>query len=149
MAATDQHEPGREVLIVLERGGTKSIDRITEAISNIGGRVLMGVSSVALVALLSDDGVKAARGMPNVRGVEVGAIDPARIDAAPRSARAAMSIWNSHLARKQAREAPAGSGISWGAAGREPPDAPAKVREMLRRRERELKSGGEQPAKKE
>jgi hypothetical protein len=67
-----------------------------------------------------------------------------RLETAPETARAVMAAWNQHLARQQAPQQPTPADLSWDAPGRLPPDPPPHIQEMLRRREREMLSGGDE-----
>jgi len=134
----------RDVLILLEPEGMEAIDRIIEAIEEMRGRVLLTYAPHAIVASVPDEAIDNLRDKPRIRSVDTEEIADDRVRGEPEAVRVAVAAWNEHLARqRRPREEPVG--LSWDAPGRLPPDPPRHIREMLRRRERELGTDSDDP----
>ncbi len=141
----DQPRSGaHQVLIQLRPEATEGLERTIRAIEEMNGRVLLSFPPNAIVASLVSAGIEKLRNEPSVLSVDAQEIAEDRLLAAPEAARAAMTAWNEHLARQQVRREPTSADLSWDAPGRQPPDPPLHIQEMLRRREREMLDGDEE-----
>jgi hypothetical protein len=130
----------RDALIQLQAEGMQDVDRVIETIEEIGGRVLLSYPPHAIVASLPDEKINELRGKPGIRAVDTEEISGDRVNAAPQTMRVAMAAWNEHLAGQRAPREQPSLGLSWDAPGRLPPDPPPDIREMLRRRERDMET---------
>jgi len=142
---TDQ--PGavvHQVLIQLRPEAAEGLGQTIRAIEDMNGRVLLSFPPNAIVASLASSGIEKLRGEPGIQSVDAQEIAEARLEAAPETARVAMTAWNQHLARQQAPQKPTSTDLSWDAPGRLPPDPPPDIQEMLRRRERDMLGGGDE-----
>ncbi len=133
----------QQVFIQLRPEATEGLELTIRAIEEMNGRVLLSLPPNAIVASLASAGIEKLRGEPNVLSVDAQEIADDRLLTAPSADRAAMLAWNEHLARQQERSKPASSDLSWDAPGRQPPDPPRHIQEMLRRREQEMLDGDE------
>ncbi len=132
------------VFVQLHPEATEGLERTIRAIEEMNGRVLLSFPPNAIVASLASAGIEKLRGEPSVLSVDAEEIAEDRLLAAPDAERAAMTAWNEHLARQQERAKPPSADLSWDAPGRQPPDPPRHIQEMLRRREREMLEGDDE-----
>jgi len=133
----------QQVFIQLRPEAAEGLERTIRAIEEMNGRVLLSFPPNAIVASLGSAGIDQLRSEPGVLSVDAQEIADDRLLAAPAAERAAMTAWNEHLARQQGRSKPPSSDLSWDAPGRQPPDPPRHIQEMLRRREQEMLDGDE------
>lgn len=143
MSLDQQDAIALQVFIRLRPEVAEGLERTIRAVEEMNGRVLLSFPPNAIVASLASAGIEKLRSEPSILSVDAQEIAEDRLLAAPEAARAAMTAWNEHLARQQVGRQPALTDLSWDAPGREPPDPPLYVQEMLRRREREMLDGDE------
>jgi hypothetical protein len=132
-----------QVLIRLRPEVAEALERAIRAVEGMDGRVLFSFPPDAIVASLAGAGIERLRREPGILSVDAQEIGDDRLDAASGTARAAMTAWNDHLARQKAPRQLPSTELSWDAPGRQPPDPPPHIQEMLRRREREMLRGDE------
>jgi hypothetical protein len=136
-------EDRQEAFIQLDAKGLEELERAIKVIEGVGGRVLHTFPPSVIMASIPSERISDIRGKAGIESVDTDEISEDQLKRASDEIRLAAAAWNDHLKTK--RFAPPldnpALGLAWDAPGRLPPDPPPHIREMLRRREREIKSG--------
>ena len=129
-----------EVLIRLRRDPPADAESAMHVVEQAGGRVKHAFLPAALIVELPASRVTELVGQAGIEAAETEPLAEPPGPAASPDWLLAVSVWNQHRA---AAERPPAEVRAWDAPGYLPPDPTAEIRERLRRREQELKSGEE------
>lgn len=131
----------QEVFIQLESKEGHNPEKAIRLIERAGGRVLQAFPPYALFALLDPDKISEIEGKAGIQSMHTEQIDEDGVQRASTEMRMAMMAWNEHMRKSQeSNKANPLRDLPWDAPGLLPPDPPPEIQEMLRRREREIKS---------
>jgi hypothetical protein len=130
----------QEVLIQIASTQAPPIEQVVQAIERVGGRVLHAYPPSIIIAALPPDQIASMRTSDGIQAIDTEEIVDLDLLQAAGARGWAIAAWNAHVLSKR-QPAPASRDLPWDAPGYLPPDPPADVREMLRRRERELQEG--------
>jgi hypothetical protein len=128
----------RQALIWLQPEVAEALSQAIRAIEEMEGRVLLSFPPYAIVASIPSDRIDQLCSATGIQSVDTDEIAEQRLEAASDVERMAMVAWNEHLARQRSPKVTPRD-LSWDAPGRLPPDPPPHIREMLRRREKEMR----------
>jgi hypothetical protein len=133
----------REVLILLRAHDVQGFESVAATVETLDGHVLHAYPPGAMIASIKAGKVDELLRQADVESVETDEIKGERLKSATGRTAAAIAAWNElvRAKRRATSQADLPKGVSWGAPGRLPPDPPAHVQEMLRRREREMQRG--------
>lgn len=136
-------EDMQDVLIQLAAKNLGDAERAIKVIEGVGGRVLHVFLPGMIMASIPVERISEIRGKAGIESVDTDEINEDRLNQASSEIKFAAAAWNDHVKTKRLAPAEArpSLGLPWDAPGRLPPDPPPHIQEMLRQREREMKSG--------
>jgi len=114
-------------------------ERIVTKIERLGGRMLHAFPLQAIIAALDKN---QRTGLRDDREVSFVATDPIPSHIMvhePEESKPALEAWNAFAEKKRKTGISAKRGFAWDAPGFLPPDPPRHIRELLKRREREMR----------
>ena len=115
-------------------------ERIISKIERQGGRVLHAFPLQAIIAALDENQRAGLRDDREVLFVETNPVPSHIIVQEPEESRPALEAWNAFAEKKRKTGITARRGFTWDAPGFLPPDPPRHIRELLKRREKEIRN---------
>jgi hypothetical protein len=131
-----------EVLIQFEIKDPNNIDTLLKRIEGAQGEILHVYPPYLIIARIPEAFINVLKTDPAVHSVDTDEIRADRLEASLANLQLAFLAWNEYL-RNKSIEASTQTRplVNWDAPGRLPPDPPPHMREILRKREEELKKG--------